>query len=371
MIHPHRRAGTRRSPRFPPLPLLPLLLALALAGAPRAGAQTNQVAEVGDTQDVAPADSTRRGWQLQPEFGRPEMFRPGAFCRAGSECRPAFDLWIRGGWCWYATGTVDTAGVRLVVSAFDPRTKRWGPPAAEPAFAGFEAADPWISADGSHLYFAGRPRGGRGGFDIYATHRNGHGWATPVRLPDAVNGPGNEASPWETANGTLYFTSDRPGGLGGWDVWRCRRVAGAYQPAENLGPAVNSSQREMDLCVDAGERWLVVSTDRPAGEGGLDLWTCQADSAGAFAPAVNVEAPVNSPADDYAPVVWAPPGDAGYPGWTRYFFYSSNRVRNLAPLRNSGRWHGRGEPGEEPGGGRADVYQTSLVSLGLPRDSVW
>lgn len=358
---------TDRPRRSPWLPLA--LWTLGLFGAP-AVAEEPAPAE----PPVAPAEGAApRGWQIAPEFGRPEIFRAGSFSRAADECRPAFDLWIRGGWAWCATGTIDTAGVTIRVNRFDPVEKQWQAPADEPRFAGFDAADPFITTDGSRLYFAGRPRRGAGrgqGFDIWETHRNGSGWSEPVRLPAAVNGPANEASPWETANGTLYFTSDRPGGRGDRDVYRCRRVDGVYQPAENVA-AVNTPSRELDLCVDAGERWLVVSSDRPGGQGGLDLWAAVADSTGGWGAPRDVDPPLNSPADDFAPVIWAPPGDAGYPGWVRYFFFSSTRVRDLALLRNSGRYHGRGETGEEPGLGRADIYQASLVALGVPNESVW
>lgn len=351
------------TPAGPPRPS-PVEVAPPMEKAPRPG----------DPAPEVEPKSTAHGWQIAPEHVRPEFFQPGVISRSTDECRPAFDLWGRGGWAYFATGTIETPHVSIVVSRFDPLEKRWLRPHPAPEFAGFVAADPCINSDGTRILFASnRAADGRTGadFDLWETHRNGFGWSPPTRLPDTVNGPGNEASPCLTDRGTLYFTSDRAGGQGGRDVYRCRLVEGAWLPAENLGVNVNTPARETHVCLDPQERWLVVASDRPGGEGGLDLWLALADSAGGWRAPTNVGAPVNSAADEFAPVLWSPPGEKGYPGWSRYFFYSSCRRRDIAQLRQTGQYRGRGKGADDPGNGRADIYQASLVTLGIPNDSIW
>jgi hypothetical protein len=78
---------------------------------------------------------------------------------------------------------------------------------------------------------------------IYESHFANGRWSVPR---DRAVSSVNEFYPRADDAGTLYFGSDRPGGVGGVD-WRCRSDRnGRYLPAENLGPAVNSTADEYE-----------------------------------------------------------------------------------------------------------------------------
>src|SRR5262249_7343838 len=110
------------------------------------------------------------------------------------------------------------------------------------------------------------------------------------------------ASP--AANGTLYFTSDRPGGLGPVDVWRARRSRGPYPQAEKLGSAINGpGWPHLGAFVAPGERHFVLSAYGPDDTlGDSDLYYSEQRD-GRWQPLRHFAAGVNSAARDYSPRV--------------------------------------------------------------------
>jgi len=89
--------------------------------------------------------------------------------------------------------------------------------------SGGESMHPSLSADGLTLLFCSWRSGGYGKADIWVTTRatTDSPWTEPVNLGATVNSPGLDFGPCLSPDGsTLYFTSDRPGGLGNWDLWQ-------------------------------------------------------------------------------------------------------------------------------------------------------
>ena len=123
-------------------------------------------------------------------------------------------------------------------------------------------------------------------------------------LGDPINGAwGNHfASP--AANGALYFTSDRPGGLGPIDVWRAPWLGDRYGPPENLGPAINGpGWLNLEAFVAPDESYLVVSAyghDDALGDSDLYL---SIHRNGQWEPLRHLPAGINSAARDYSPRV--------------------------------------------------------------------
>jgi hypothetical protein len=102
---------------------------------------------------------------------------------------------------------------------------------------------------------------------------------------------------------TLFFHSDRPGGLGGYDLWMCARapLSEAFGEPVNLGPTVNSSHRDGGPALSADGRTLVFASHRPGGQG-KDLWMCKrGSSSDSFDIPVNLGRTVNSAFDDGSP----------------------------------------------------------------------
>ena len=74
-----------------------------------------------------------------------------------------------------------------------------------------------------------RMAGGLGGYDLYMSLRMEEGWSEPVNLGPAVNSEDHEMGPCLSADGRwLYFSSNRPGGMGGYDIYRAERLTGMF-----------------------------------------------------------------------------------------------------------------------------------------------
>lgn len=78
-------------------------------------------------------------------------------------------------------------------------------------------------------------------------------WNVPVRLPTPLNSEYDDTTPFLDTDGkTLYFASNRPGGYGGDDIYRSRRLDDSWahwSPPENLGFRVNSNRSEIYYCI--------------------------------------------------------------------------------------------------------------------------
>jgi hypothetical protein len=144
-------------------------------------------------------------------------------------------------------------------------TQGWSEPRSA-AFAGDGVeADPWFTIDGDTVYFIStRSTDGvkRKDLDIWQVSRMPTGqWREPKRLPAPVNSTGNEWFPRLAPDGSLYFGSDRPGGLGKTDIWRARQVNGKWV-VENAGPAINTDNDEYEPLPSAsGESMIVMAHD--------------------------------------------------------------------------------------------------------------
>ena len=126
-----------------------------------------------------------------------------------------------------------------------PRYSTWSTPQRVPGVNTTSAEYPnGISRDGLGLYFQ-RANPGTGE-DLYVVHRPDleANWGTPIKLPDTINSSANDRGAFVSADGHwLYFSSDRPGGVGANDLyvtWRAHvHDDGAWEPATNVS-AVNS-----------------------------------------------------------------------------------------------------------------------------------
>lgn len=133
---------------------------------------------------------------------------------------------------------------------------------------------PSATADGSTLYFASERRGGVGQSDIWCTRKNPDGtWSAPVNLGEVVNTTGDEKTPAISADGTtLYFASNKHEGYGGYDLFRTERRGSAWSAPVNLGRPVNSDDDDLFYTTTASGDTVLFASDRDGGAGGFDLY---------------------------------------------------------------------------------------------------
>ncbi len=139
-----------------------------------------------------------------------------------------------------------------------------------------------------------------GGGDIYISKLQGNEWSKPLPLNQNINTPAFwETSAFVSSDGRqLYFTSNRPGGLGNLDIYVSEmEMTGDWGHAENLGPVINTSGREDSPALDPAGKTLYFSSDGHAGMGGTDIFKSELKD-GKWQKPVNLGYPTNSVEDD-------------------------------------------------------------------------
>jgi hypothetical protein len=183
-------------------------------------------------------------------------------------------------------------GIVTAMAAAPPRFDSWTPPVnlGSEVNTVFAEVNPCISRDGLSLYFACLDcPGGHGGFDLYVSQRSSRTspWQPARNLGAAVNTSFTETNPELSDDGRLLFlTSNRPGSAGLVDVYVSRRHNKrddfGWEAPQNLGSGINSAanDRSPDYFEDdaTGEVLLYLSSDRIAtGSGDIFVSSLQPD----------------------------------------------------------------------------------------------
>ena len=145
------------------------------------------------------------------------------------------------------------------------------------------------------LFVSARP-GGCGGDDLYMTRLHAtRGWAAPANLGCTVNSGDNEASP-SLLETELYFSSTRAGGVG--DIY-VSALDGASFGAPVLAAGLNSAQDDHRPNLRRDGLEIFFDSNRPGGIGGLDLWTSvRTTTADPWPTPTNLGSGINSSAND-------------------------------------------------------------------------
>lgn len=150
-------------------------------------------------------------------------------------------------------------------------------------------SQPSVSADGQLLFFSSKRPGGIGGADLYVSGRLPNGrWSDPVNLGPKINTPGNDQYPfWASDGKTLFFTSDGHPGLGGDDLFRAELTPdNKWTTPINLGYPINTADNETNLFVALGGDIAYFSKGkRLPGTGKMDVDIYQFDLPPALRPA--------------------------------------------------------------------------------------
>lgn len=246
------------------------------------------------------------------------------------------------------TYLTDAETIRESAGAVPLREVLWQRPTAlvDLIDAQVDEFEPRVSVDGGTLFFV-RGKPGRNA-DIYVCTRERAGWGPAQSLAE-INTNEDELGPEPSADGqSLYFYSDRAGGIGGYDLWVARKTEDGWRSPTNLGTAVNTAYNEYGPALSPDGGAICFSSNRPKpGEAppsddawratvredlyrhDYDLFIARVIDAD-FQPAAPIDG-VNSPNNDGAPA-FSPIGD--------FLYFSSDR---------------------SPGFGGFDLYRTRVV----------
>ncbi len=153
--------------------------------------------------------------------------------------------------------------------------------------------------------------GGLGLPHLWVSYRINGAWSEPENINNVagephINTPFADHCLFFSADGNeAFWTSTRPGGYGHNDIWTSHRVNGQWTEPENLGPNVNTSKNEHAPIPTPDGKSLYVTSDRPDGYGGEDIYITTRDADGKWGPLVNLGPLVNGPGDDRCPA-WTP-----------------------------------------------------------------
>jgi hypothetical protein len=125
----------------------------------------------------------------------------------------------------------------------------------------YEEKNVRISHDGNTLYFSSNRKGGYGGYDIYSSEKAVDGsWNCPQNIGNSINTTFNEELPvLLNDNATIFFSSDRTDGFGGYDIFSSTLDDnGWWSDAENIKSVINSNGNEYGFYVNNNESKAIV-----------------------------------------------------------------------------------------------------------------
>ncbi len=135
----------------------------------------------------------------------------------------------------------------------------------------YSVGHPALSPDEKTLFFISDMPGGYGQTDIFKVAINQSGFGNPVNLGWKINSSAKEFSPFVDGE-VLYFSSDKDGGMGGFDVYATRLVDYTPEPIL-LNAPINSSADDVTFIINTKTRKGYVSSNRSGGEGDDDLYS--------------------------------------------------------------------------------------------------
>ena len=136
---------------------------------------------------------------------------------------------------------------------------------------------PTLSSNGQRLYFSSSRPGGFGGMDIYVVERMGNTWGVPTNLGPTINTEGNELFPFISDQDKLFFASDGHLGLGGLDIFVVEKSNETDEMSwinrKNIGQPFNSKKDDFGFYIDANEESGYLSSNRKGGLGADDIYS--------------------------------------------------------------------------------------------------
>ncbi len=137
----------------------------------------------------------------------------------------------------------------------------------------FDCAHPAISVDGQRIYFSSNRPGGMGGMDLYVSLKQGDQWGDAVNLGPKINTKKDDVFPYMHADGTLFFSTNGRKGEGGLDIFYSKKTNKGWTDPKSLGAPVNSKKDDFGLIVDIDKKNGYFSSNRGGGAGDDDIFS--------------------------------------------------------------------------------------------------
>jgi hypothetical protein len=239
------------------------------------------------------------------------------------------------------------------------RNGHWTEPEVAPFSGQYPDATPFISADGSRLYFASRRPTARAhnDYNIWMVTRVNDSWSPPQLLPAPINGHGAVINPIETRNGSVYFLRMDEG-----RVYVAARADSRWAQPVPVTDSTTSGSLETGAYVDPDERFMIVAiigrADAISTAEGIypraDLYVRER-LRGSWSAPRHLSSPINSAAEEGAPFV-SPDG--------KFLYFMSER----GPLTEHGTMYdaaGLDRVLHAPGNGLGDIYRVDFKATGI------
>ena len=154
-----------------------------------------------------------------------------------------------------------------------------------------------LSADGRYLFIY---RTDINGTKLYMSEFDGETWSKAERMPEPISSRYDETHISLSPDGTIaYFTSNRPGGFGGLDIYRSRQLPdGSWATPQNLGANINTPEDEESPMLHPDGKTLYFSSRGHNSMGGFDIFTSKETDDSTWTQALNIGYPINSADDD-------------------------------------------------------------------------
>ena len=116
---------------------------------------------------------------------------------------------------------------------------------------GYNFTTPALSPDETRLFFSSDKPGGYGGMDLYYSEKKDGNWKEPVNMGPLINTPCSESFPFAASDGKLFFSSDGLPGFGGKDIFYSQQIDGTWITPVHLDSAINSISDDFGLITDS------------------------------------------------------------------------------------------------------------------------
>jgi hypothetical protein len=132
-----------------------------------------------------------------------------------------------------------------------------------------------ISSDGNTIYFASNRKGGMGGTDIYICKKVGKKWSEPMNAGKEINTPFDEDFPNISPDGkVLYFSSKGHTSMGGYDIFKSNfdEAANTFSSPKNIGFPINTTDDDMNFRISKNGKYGYIASAKAGGNGDYDIY---------------------------------------------------------------------------------------------------